>query len=272
MLDSRRKCIGGGRMSDRSLGRELIAEFLGTFVLIVFGAGVVAQFLLSDGKNGSYLSVNIGWGLGVALGIYISAGVSGAHINPAISVALALRRDFPWRKVIPYSLAQTAGAFAASAIVFAVYREAFTAFDGGTRMVTGAKATAGVFATYPQPFLSISGGLVDQVIGTALLAMLVCALTDRRNSAPGANVAPLLIGLLVVAIGMCFGFNCGYAINPARDLGPRLFTFMAGWGVEVFRAGNYWFWVPIVGPLVGGCLGALIYDFGIGAGFTRVDE
>ncbi len=272
MLSSNYKQSDRGNMSDRGLRRELIAEFLGTFVLIVFGAGVVAQFLLSEGRNGSYLAVNIGWGLGVALGIYISAGVSGAHINPAISLALAVRRNFPWRKVIPYSLAQTAGAFAASAIVFAVYREAFTAFDGGSRMVTGAKATAGIFATYPQPFLSIPGGLVDQILGTALLAMLVCALTDRRNSAPGANVAPLLIGLLVVAIGMCFGFNCGYAINPARDLGPRLFTWMAGWGAEVFRAGDYWFWVPIVGPLIGGCLGAVIYDFGIGAGLARIDE
>ncbi|NWG12695.1 MAG: MIP family channel protein [Acidobacteria bacterium] len=219
---------------------------------------------MSEGRNGSYLAVNVGWGLGVALGVYISAGISGAHINPAISVAFALRRGFPWKKVIPYSVAQTAGAFTAAAIVFAVYREAFTAFDGGTRMITGVKATAGIFATYPQPFLSIPGGLVDQVFGTALLVLLVCALTDRRNSAPEANLGPLLIGLLVVAIGICFGFNSGYAINPARDLGPRLFTWIAGWGTGVFTAGNYWFWVPIVGPLVGACLGVWIYDAGIG--------
>jgi len=256
----------------RRLTRELLAEFLGTFVLIVFGAGVVAQNVLSEGKNGSYLAINIGWGLGVAMGIYVAAGVSGAHLNPAVSLAFAIRRSLPWGKVLPYSFAQTAGAFAASAVVFATYREAFMSLDGGIRMVAGAKATAGIFATYPQSFLTISGGLVDQIVGTALLVFLVCAISDTRNSAPGANLAPLVIGLLVVGIGTCLGFNSGYAINPARDLGPRLFTFMAGWGSEVFRAGNYWFWVPIVGPLAGGSLGALTYDTCIGEGLRKIDD
>jgi len=251
-------------MNRDTLKRELYAEFLGTFILIMLGAGVVAQVVLSDGHNGGYLSINLAWGLGVTMAIYVAGGVSGAHLNPAVTLALAVRRGFSWRKVIPYSLAQIAGAFAASAVVFVTYREAFTHFDGGTRMVTGAKATAGIFATYPQDFLSISGGLVDQIVGTALLMLLILAITDSRNTAPTGNVAPLIVGLLVVVIGMCYGFNSGYAINPARDLGPRLFTFVAGWGAEVFRAGNYWFWVPIVGPLVGGVVGALIYDGLIG--------
>ena len=256
----------------RGLTRELLAEFLGTFVLILFGAGVVAQYVLSEARHGSYLAVNIGWGLGVAMGIYVAAGVSGAHLNPAVSFAFAVRGGLPWRKVIPYSIAQTVGAFAAAAVVFVTYREAFAAFDGGTRMVTGARATAGIFATYPQPFLTIPGGLVDQIVGTALLVLAVCAISDTRNCAPGANLAPLMIGLLVVGIGTCLGFNSGYAINPARDLGPRLFTCMAGWGSEVFRAGNYWFWVPIIGPLAGGCLGALVYDIGIGSGLRKIND
>ena len=247
-----------------TLIRELYAEFLGTFVLIMFGAGVVAQFVLSEGKNGSYLAINLGWGLGVVMGVYVAGGVSGAHLNPAITLALAVRRGFSWSKVLPYSVAQSIGAFAASALVFFTYREAFTAFDGGARMVTGAKATAGIFATYPQPFLSTYGGLVDQIVGTALLVMIICAISDARNLGPSGNLAPLIIGLLVVVIGTCFGFNSGYAINPARDLGPRLFTFVAGWGPEVFRAGNYWFWVPIVGPLAGGVAGAYAYDLFIG--------
>jgi len=254
-------------MQKTTLVRELCAEFLGTLVILLFGAGSVAQNVLSQGRNGSYLAINLGWGLGVALAIYVAAGVSGAHLNPAVSVALAVRRAFPWNKVLPYSISQTAGAFCASAVVFVTYHEAFAAFDGGLRAVTGSRATAGIFATYPQPFLSISGGLVDQVVGTAILLLLICALGDTRNHAPSANLGPLLVGFSIVAIGICFGFNSGYAINPARDLGPRLFTLAAGWGAEVFRAGNYWFWVPIVGPLVGGIVGVWVYDLFIGRFF-----
>jgi MIP family channel proteins len=241
--------------------REAAAEFLGTFILIVFGSAVVAQVVLSGGSHGSYISINIAWGLAVTMAVYVTAGVSGAHLNPAVTLALAVHRDFPWRKVLPYCAAQVAGAFAASAVTFATYREAFDRFDGGVRQVTGPRATAGIFATYPQDFLSnVPGGLVDQVVGTALLILVIFALGDRRNSPPDAAVAPVVVGLLVALIGMTFGFNAGYAINPARDLGPRLFTAVAGWGREVFRAGNHWWWVPIVGPCVGGVLGGAVYD------------
>ena len=241
--------------------REAAAEFLGTFVLIVFGSAVVAQVVLSGGSHGGYLSINLAWGLAVMMGVYVSAGVSGAHLNPAVTLALAVHRQFPRRKVLPYCAAQMAGAFAASAVTFFTYREAFDRFDGGVRQVTGPQATAGIFATYPQAFLSnFPGGVVDQVVGTALLILVIFAIGDRRNSAPDAALAPVLVGLLVVLIGMTFGFNAGYAINPARDLGPRLFTAVAGWGSEVFRAGHHWWWVPIVGPCVGAVLGGAVYD------------
>ncbi len=254
-------------MKRDNLTRELFAEFLGTFVMIAFGAGVVAQFVLSGGQAGSQLAINLTWGFAVTLAIYVAGGVSGAHLNPAVTVALAVRRGFPWSKVVPYAIAQTLGAFTAAGAVLLVYREAFTAFDGGIRQVLGAKGTAGIFATYPQSYLSSFGGLIDQVFGTAILLMVILAITDERNGAPTGNVAPLFIGLLVFAIGAAFGFNAGYAINPARDLGPRLFTAIAGWGFEVFRAGNNWFWVPIVGPLIGGALGATVYDLLIGNHF-----
>jgi MIP family channel proteins len=241
--------------------REAAAEFLGTFVLIVFGSAVVAQVLLSGGSHGGYISINLAWGLAVTMGVYVSAGVSGAHLNPAVTLALAVHRQFPWRKVLPYWAAQMAGAFVASAVTFFTYHEAFDRFDGGVRQVTGPHATAGIFATYPQEFLSnVPGGVVDQVVGTALLILVIFAIGDRRNSAPDAAIAPVLVGLLVVLVGMTFGFNAGYAINPARDLGPRLFTAVAGWGSEVFRAGHHWWWVPIVGPCVGAVLGGAVYD------------
>jgi MIP family channel proteins len=245
----------------RGTSREAAAEFLGTFVLIVFGSAVVAQVVLSGGSHGGYISINLAWGLAVTMGVYVSAGVSGAHLNPAVTLALAVHRQFPWRKVLPYWSAQMAGAFAASAVTFFTYHEAFDRFDGGVRQVAGPHATAGIFATYPQEFLSnVPGGVVDQVVGTALLILVIFAIGDRRNSAPDAAIAPVLVGLVVVLVGMTFGFNAGYAINPARDLGPRLFTAVAGWGSEVFRAGHHWWWVPIVGPCVGAVLGGAVYD------------
>jgi MIP family channel proteins len=240
--------------------REAAAEFLGTFVLLVFGTGVVAEVVLSRRDLGTPLTIHLAWGLAVTMGIYMSAGVSGAHINPAVTLALATLRGFPWRKVPAYVLAQTAGAFAGAAVTASTYREALDAFDGGVRQVVGENATAGIFATYPQPFLSaFPGGFVDQVVGTALLLLGVFAIADRRNAGPTAG-GPALVGALVALIGMSFGFNAGYAINPARDLGPRLFTAVAGWGSEVFRAGGGWWWVPIVAPCLGAVLGGFVYD------------
>ena len=243
----------------RGILREGTAEFLGTFLILVFGTASVAQKVLSDGTAGSALSIHLSWGFGVTMGIYASAGVSGAHLNPAVTLAFAAFRGFPWGKVPAYVVAQTLGAFAGAAVTLATYREAFTAFDGGMRQVAGEKATAGIFATYPQPFLSLPGGFVDQVVGTALLLLVIFAFGDRRNAAP-ASGGPVLVGALVVAIGMTFGFNAGYAINPARDLGPRVLTALAGWGSEVFRAGSGWWWVPIVAPCLGALLGGFLYD------------
>ena len=244
----------------RDLVREVMAEFLGTFVLLAFGVGVVAQVVLSQNANGTYLSINLGWGLAVMLGVLVAGGVSGAHLNPAVTVALAVHRGLPWGKVAPYAVAQLAGAFAGAALVFVTYHEAFAAFDGGLRQIAGDRGTAGIFATYPQPFLSLTGGLVDQIVGTALLMIGVFAIGDARNVAPPGWTGPVLVGALVVAIGVAFGFNAGYAINPARDLGPRLFTALAGWGGGVFTANGGWWWVPIAGPLIGAVAGGFVYD------------
>jgi MIP family channel proteins len=241
--------------------RELAAEFFGTFMLITFGVAVVAQVVLGEGDFGDALSINFGWGLAVTMGILVAGGVTGAHLNPAVTLALAVHRNFPWAKVIPYSVAQTAGAFVASAMVFATYHEALDNYDGGVRQVTGPEKTAGIWATYPQEYLSnFPGGVVDQVVGTALLVALVFALSDPRNLAPPSYLAPFFVGAIVFLIGMTFGMNSGYAINPARDFGPRLFTYVAGWGSAVFTAGHGWWWVPIVGPLIGGVVGGFAYD------------
>jgi glycerol uptake facilitator protein len=246
-----------------SLLAELIAEFLGTFVLIMLGTGVVAMVVLfpttTPGEviHGGFTNITLGWGLGVTMGIYVAGKISGAHLNPAVTLALAIFRGFPWKKVLPYSIAQVAGAFVAAAMVYRNYLPAFHQVDPGL------ERTAGIFTTFPA-FPSLpQAGFLDQVIGTALLLLFIFAITDEFNMPPGANMTPLMIGLVVVAIGMSFGAMHGYAINPARDFGPRLFTVLAGFSNNGITDGNRVWWVPVLAPLIGGVLGAAVYDFGI---------
>lgn len=248
---------------------ELLAEFAGTMILILFGVGVVAQVVA--GGLGNHDSIAWAWGLGVTLGVYVAARTSGAHLNPAVTLALAMFRGFSWRKVLPYSLAQTLGAFIAALIVRWDYTEVLAKVDPGHTI-----KTQGVFSTLPgNGALPVSefGALRDQIIGTAILLFLILAITDARNTAPAANLAPFIIGLLVVAIGFAWGTDAGYAINPARDFGPRLASFLTGYHTA-FRDqyGQLYFWVPIVGPLIGGPLGAGLYDALVGRWLPKGDE
>jgi glycerol uptake facilitator protein len=266
----------GGPMSEQKpvvhrtgLLGELSAEFLGTMVLILFGCGVVAQVVA--GGFGDHDSIAWAWGLGVVLGVYVAARISGAHLNPAVTVALAVFRGFSWRKVLPYALAQTLGAFVAALIVRWNYSEVIAAIDPNHTI-----DTQGIFSTLPgNGALPVGtwGAFRDQIIGTAILLFLILAITDLRNTSPGANLAPFIIGLIVVAIGMAWGTNAGYAINPARDLGPRLASFFTGYGgAWRDQYGNFYFWVPIIGPLIGGVLGAGLYDALIGRNLPVSDE
>ncbi|XP_064607775.1 aquaporin-9-like [Liolophura sinensis] len=257
-----------GRISLRihsPLAREALAEFISTFILIMFGDGSVAQTVLSNGDLGTQLSINWSWGLGVAMGVYLAGGVSGAHMNPSVSFTLALLGKFSWKKLPVYIVAQFLGAFMAAAVLFGVYWDALNNFDGGVRQTTGPFATAGIFATYPQPYVTTASCFGDQVVGTAILLVCILAITDPKNMEPHKGIIPLLIGLVVFVIGMTFGLNCGYGINPARDLAPRTFTALAGWGAEPFSFRNYnYFWVPVVGPLIGAPVGAFLYQFMVG--------
>jgi glycerol uptake facilitator protein len=250
---------------------QLLAEFLGTFVLILFGTGVVAMVVLFPSTipgqlvHGGYTNITLGWGLAVTMGIYIAGKISGAHLNPAVTVSLAVFRGFPWRNVLPYSIAQTAGAFLAAALVYRNYLPAFHQVDPNL------ERTAGVFTTFPAFPKVLGAGFLDQVIGTALLLLLIFAITDEFNAPPGANLTPLMVGLVVVAIGMSFGGMHGYPINPARDFGPRLFTVVAGFRNNGLTDGSPAWMVPIAGPLIGGLVGAGLYDWGIRR-FLRSEE
>jgi glycerol uptake facilitator protein len=262
---------------------ELLSEFLGTFVLICFGDGVVAMAVAAlnqsgRGKaifdaSGDWLLITWGWALAVTFGVYVAGGVSGAHINPAVTIALAVKRGFPWAKVGPYVVAQVVGAFVGAAVVYLNYHNAISSYEAANHITRGtlggaadSTATFSIFATFPASFFhsSLIGPLVDQVIGTAFLVMFVLALVDERNQPPRMNLAPLLVGLAVAAIGMSFGANAGYAINPARDFGPRLLAWFAGWGKVAMPGIHGYVWVPIVGPIIGGVIGAFVYDLFIG--------
>ncbi len=285
------------RGEGRSIGRisglwgELLSEFFGTFVLIAFGDGVVAMAVAAlpgSGRTaspttifnaaGDWLLITWGWAMAVAFAVWVAGGVSGAHINPAVTLAFAVRRKFAWAKVLPYMAAQIIGAFVGAALVFLVYFNAIDAFNianHSPRSSGSALATYSIFATFPASYFhgGYAGPLIDQIVGTAFLLIFVVALIDLRNTAVGSNLAPLAIGLAVAAIGMSYGANAGYAINPARDFGPRLFAYFAGWG-KVALPGTYnngtgfafsnYFWIPIVGPLIGGVIGVLLYDLFIG--------
>jgi len=252
------------------LAREVLAEFLGTFVLMVFGNGSVAQSVLSNGASGGTISINFAYGVGVTMAVYVAGNVSGAHLNPAMSLLFTIMGRLPWYKLPCYVIAQVAGAYVSGAAVYSVYYDAINNFDGGVRQVTGENGTAGIFATYPADYLTIGGGLWDQVFGTALLSGCILAVTDGNEVADG--LAPFLIGLIVLGIGLAFGLNCGYAINPARDLGPRLWTYAVGYGDEVWTAYSSYSWVPVVGPMIGACLGGLVYKLFVGHHFKKDDK
>ncbi len=253
------------------LSGALLAEFLGTMLLIILGDGVVGSAVLLD-KGGQWVVITTGWALAVTLAVYVTGKVSGGHINPAVTLTLALRRDFPWSRVLPYWGAQVAGAFVGAVIVYIDYAQAFAAFEIKHSIARGvmqsgqlagpAAGGAGVFATYPA-FDTLGLNVFSEFLGTMVLVLAVLALTDPRNQSPGANLTPLLVGVVVWSIGLSLGGLTGYAINPARDFGPRLASALLGWGPAVFQSHDWYFWVPIVAPLAGGVVGGLIYDSAI---------
>jgi len=235
--------------------REFLGEIMGTIVLIIIGIGCEAQSVLSEGKLGGFLSINIGAALGVTFGIYWSLGVSGGHLNPAVTLANVMAGRLPLRKLPIYWSAQVLGTFIASAVVFFVYKDLLFITDDGKRTIETAK----IWTTYPHKGVTHTTVFIDQIVGTGLLIGAEFALCDKRSRTTKASLMPAVAGLLVLAIGTSFGTNCGYGINPSRDLIPRVFTSLAGWKEKAFTFDDYYFWVPLVGQVCGAVIGALTY-------------
>ncbi|KXL50219.1 hypothetical protein M433DRAFT_151369 [Acidomyces richmondensis BFW] len=246
----------------RRFMREPLSEFMGTFILVLFGDGSVAQVLLSKEQKGNYESIAWGWGIGVMLGVYTS-GISGAHINPAVTFANCVFRKFPWWKFPIYTVSQILGAFCAAAVVYGDYKSAIDAYEGGANIRTvpgySSTATAGIFCTYPAPFMTRTGMVFDQVVCSAILMFCIYVLKDDGNLGAG-NLVPLGLFFVLFGIGACWGWETGYAINLARDFGPRLLSYAVGYGPKVWEAGGYYFWIPMVIPFIGCTLGGFLYD------------
>lgn len=240
-----------------------LAEVIGTMILILLGDGVVANVLLerSKGQNSGWIVITAGWAIAVAVAVYAVGRISGAHLNPAVTVALATIGSFPWADVPAYIGAQLLGAILGAALVWVMYLPHW-------RITSDQGAKLGVFCTAPA-IRSTGANLISEMIGSAVLlfGILAIAANAQTLSKPGdvdlsfvfsRGLQPLLVGILVFGIGLSLGGPTGYAINPARDLGPRIahaILPIAG------KGGSDWeyAWIPVVGPIVGGIAGAGLY-------------
>lgn len=239
-----------------------LAEFVGTAILILLGGGVVAGVSLARSKalNGGWIVVTFGWGMAVAMAVYVVGSTSGAHINPAVTLGLASIGEFDWAQVPGYVLAQLGGAFTGAVLVYLAYFAHWKLTDDPDTKL-------GVFSTAPGVRNPVAN-LVTEIIGTAMLLLGVLGIGANSGFvSPGDadlsglftnGIAPLMIGLLVLAIGLSLGGPTGYAINPARDLGPRIAHALLP---IPGKGGSDWgyAWIPVVGPLVGGVIGAWIW-------------
>ena len=275
-----------GAARSPSSAKLFLAEGLGTFLLVLFGCGSVHAAVLMGAQAGLW-QVAIVWGLSIMLAIYVVGAVSGAHINPAITIALAAWGHGTWSKVPLYIAAQMCGAMTAAAVLYAVYGSFISAKEQQKRVTRGAPGsvvTAMCYGEYfPNPGSLAAGEeplmqsdldahwpLVSQpvafgveVLGTAILALVVFAVTDpRKAAAPGWNLAPVFIGLTVAALISVFAPLTQACFNPARDFGPRLFAYLAGWGSVAIPGPNGMgvLTVYIVAPIVGAWLGAAVYE------------
>jgi aquaglyceroporin related protein len=244
--------------------RAPLAEFLGVAVFVFIGSASDCQAVLSSNPNvsptskGTFLSLDFGWATGLSLGIWISAGISGGHINPAITLALAFWRKFSWKKVPIYIMAQVAGGLVGAAATYGQYLQAINIYEegGANRTI----ATGGLFAPFPIEYLSSLALFTSELVGTGILALMIMAATDKHNAAPDLSLLPVAIFIIVLALGVALGMHT-YSFNPARDLGSRLFLAMVGYGGVTFSyRRHYWIWGGFIAPTLGAVIAVGVYD------------
>ncbi|CEG79296.1 hypothetical protein RMATCC62417_13781 [Rhizopus microsporus] len=238
--------------------REFLAEFIGTLILVLLTCGFCAEQTLNIEKNKSWLTSSFGSGLSVLIGICVAGHVSGGHLNPAVTIAFCVFSGFPIRKAPIYITAQLLGAFTGAALLYSIIEPAITQFDHGERQIFGEYSTAGIFGTYPPLYVGIGSAVASEIVGTAML-LLVIMVSGHPNNLPFRTAQGAMIAIGVTTISLCIGYTSGFSLNPARDFGPRLFTALAGWGIDVFKVHHYYALVPMFAPIVGGLVGGFIF-------------
>jgi len=253
---------------------QLIGEVFGTFILIMLGDGVVANVGLAPRLAATaynWNTITFGWAFAVIVAVYVSAGVSGAHLNPAVTIALAMKRGFPWSKVAPYILAQMVGAFLGALGVYLTYRDGLISagipnvWSTGPGSIFGSAFWGGVGATATGGY-SMTTAFFTELIGTAVLLWGILASGDTKNTGLTNNMGPFLVGGTVLAVGLSLGGPSGYAINPARDFGPRIFGTLVG--TQGLWDGGYWL-IPLIVPVIGAIVGIFVYDWLVAANLPK---
>jgi glycerol uptake facilitator protein len=229
-----------------------LAEFLGTMILVILGNGVVANVVLnkSKGENSGWIVITAGWGFAVAIAVYVTGWISGAHLNPAVTVALASIGKFSWKLVPGYIISQMLGAFVGAVFVYLTYKQHYDESEDPD-------AKLGTFSTGPA-IRNLFWNSITEIVGTAMLVIGILGIGQTQNNLAGMGA--FMVGVLVWAIGLSVGGPTGYAINPARDLGPRIAHALlpikgkrdSDWGYAI---------VPVVAPIIGGIAGAYIFNF-----------
>ncbi len=247
--------------------KELIGEVFGTFILIMLGDGVVANVGLAPRLAApayNWNTITFGWAFAVIVAVYVSGGVSGAHLNPAVTLGMAVKRGLPWGKVLPYIVAQFVGAFLGALAVYLVYMDGLKAagmpnvWSTGPGSVFGASFWGGEGAAAVGTY-SLVNASIAEFFGTMVLMWGIAASGDSKNMGLMHNLGPFLVGFTVFAIGMSLGGPSGYSINPARDLGPRIFGALVG--TQGLFDGIYWLIPPVLIPAIAGPIGFMVYDW-----------
>ncbi|CAP99447.1 hypothetical protein E8E15_004555 [Penicillium rubens] len=247
--------------------REPLAEWLGTTMAMTIGLCATLSNFTSSSQAGSYPAQSVAWGFGFMAAIYTTGGMSGGHLNPAITISLSVFRGFPARRCVIYIAAQLLGAITAGGISYALYHDAIVEVANLAKVPQNASVAAQALLTLPKPFVRPATAFFTEFVGSAILVGSILALGDDTNAPPGAGMQAFIIGIIISIVILALGYNTGGCFNCARDFGPRLVALMAGWGGQVFREYHaWWIWGPWVADITGALFGALLYDMAIFTG------
>ncbi|PGG97072.1 hypothetical protein AJ79_09345 [Helicocarpus griseus UAMH5409] len=242
--------------------RQELAEWLGATVAFTLGLCATLSTFTSQKEAGNFPSLAAAWGLSFMTGIYLAGGVSGGHLNPAITVSMSVWRGFPARRCVTYIAIQILASIAAGGIAYGLYRDAIFNSAMMSNMPVNESPAKEAMVTTPKPFANPATSFFSEFVGTAVLVGAILALGDDTNAPPGAGMQAFILGLLITLLILALGYNSGGCFNGARDFGPRLVVLMAGWGGQLFRENNaWWIWGPWCADILGGLFGGFVYDF-----------